>query len=509
MEKNCMTNRYVSFASLGVLCLVSSTALAQFKIQKKNLNGNSFDGVCSEVTEGSNTYGSDTTTVREEGYWACSGSDCDDNTYRNYFERLTNDPATPEHEGYTAIGGRCETGQSSTIRGDGVAKIELYLHSNITDANRDGNANDPTSQVFTVGVMGNDNIVDEWDAFIFGDGVAASGSPNLRMKYPSGEYSRHFPGFEVPITSIDRQWITVTVTRENGMCSLNSANAGGTIASFPSSNTYYVTEKMNQRAWLATRPGKGDSDWVAAGKPSVLQNHKVPCRIDPIENNVRINSRASNRKFPNVNDGNDNSFVTVRKVAWEAKPSVVISEVRTASSQWVELYNDKSTAVDISGWVLTDGAIDLDGNRSDSTYGAPSDYEQHTYEFPSGTVIQPRAYFTVNFNVNGSGGFPFLLDAADRVQLFAPPEAKVSGRKPLSATLIDDHRWTAGASTSYARCLGASFETVEQREFTLSAAATKGAPNSCATCANGVDDDGDGEVDLDDSGCGSLLDSTE
>ncbi|MBL7802281.1 MAG: CotH kinase family protein [Saprospiraceae bacterium] len=78
---------------------------------------------------------------------------------------------------------------------------------------------------------------------------------------------------------------------------------------------------------------------------------------------------------------------------------------------WIELYNNGTAAVDISGWIITDNPANLD-----------------KWDFPTGTVIQPGDYLILwadedssqgplhaNFKLSASGEELILLDASGAV----------------------------------------------------------------------------------------------
>lgn len=108
-------------------------------------------------------------------------------------------------------------------------------------------------------------------------------------------------------------------------------------------------------------------------------------------------------------------------------------------SDWVELYNDGSNTVDLSGWIFKD---------NDDT---------HCAVLPAGTSIAAGAYFvfdreSFDFGLGGSADAARLWDADGKV--------------------VDAFAWTAGAPApqSHAVCDG---------QWTLSVCKTKGQVNSC------------------------------
>ena len=97
---------------------------------------------------------------------------------------------------------------------------------------------------------------------------------------------------------------------------------------------------------------------------------------------------------------------------------IVINEIMAANTKtvtdqdgefddWIELYNKSTESVDLSNWILTDNATNLD-----------------KYRFPSGTSIPPNSYLIIwadedgkqtglhaNFKLSASGEELFLLDS--------------------------------------------------------------------------------------------------
>lgn len=115
--------------------------------------------------------------------------------------------------------------------------------------------------------------------------------------------------------------------------------------------------------------------------------------------------------------------------------TVLISEVfydtpgTDSKEEWVELYNNGSTAVDISGWMITDD----NGNGS-------------TYTVPGGNSIAPGTYFTIatqrkgfeklyGYQADVSGSLPSLNNAGDALIL-----------QDAGGSEIDAVAWEGGSS---------------------------------------------------------------
>lgn len=78
----------------------------------------------------------------------------------------------------------------------------------------------------------------------------------------------------------------------------------------------------------------------------------------------------------------------------------LLTEVDSGPVDWIELHNDRSEPIDISGFVVTDNA--------------PTD-PTHRYTIPTGTTIAPGKYLQIK-------DLPFGLGKADSVLIFAPGE---------------------------------------------------------------------------------------
>jgi hypothetical protein len=122
---------------------------------------------------------------------------------------------------------------------------------------------------------------------------------------------------------------------------------------------------------------------------------------------------------------------------------VKINEVESnggTPGDWIELINNGSSTVDLSGYILRD---------NDDT---------HTFTLPEGTTVAAGGYLAEDVEA------AFGLGSADSARLFAPD----------GTTLIDTYSWTAHAATTYGRCPNGT------GAFETTTAPTKGAPNACA-----------------------------
>ncbi|MCK4760845.1 MAG: lamin tail domain-containing protein [Candidatus Aminicenantes bacterium] len=116
-------------------------------------------------------------------------------------------------------------------------------------------------------------------------------------------------------------------------------------------------------------------------------------------------------------------------------PAIVFSEIfydtpgTDADEEWIELYNNSGSAVDVGGWTISD-----------------NNGEGATYTFPLGTTIAAGAYFTVAHNSAGFnaiygydadlyGSIPLLNNDGDTLLL-----------EDGSAVLVDAVAWEGGAA---------------------------------------------------------------
>lgn len=144
-----------------------------------------------------------------------------------------------------------------------------------------------------------------------------------------------------------------------------------------------------------------------------------------------------------------------------AVPSVVINEIESNQGDpgdWVELLNTGTTAVDLSGWIVSD---------SDPL---------HISVVPAGTVLDPGAFHVVNEAQLGYG-----LGKADSARLLLAD----------GLTVVDEHSWTDHSPTTLGRCPDGT------GAFQDTTASTKGATNDCSAALriNEVESNGDAAGD--------------
>lgn len=145
-------------------------------------------------------------------------------------------------------------------------------------------------------------------------------------------------------------------------------------------------------------------------------------------------SAASLGRYP---DGTG-SFVVMPETPGAANqwyaPKIVINEVESNgdATDWVEIYNGGTAAVDLSGWYLYDN--DPTGHAADITPVA------------EGTMLEPGAYFVFDQNVH----FTFGLGSGDQVTVF-----------DRSGNVIAEWAWESHANGVYARIPDGTGEFVD------------------------------------------------
>lgn len=139
--------------------------------------------------------------------------------------------------------------------------------------------------------------------------------------------------------------------------------------------------------------------------------------------------------------------IATAATAAESSP-IRINEVTQNSdvTDWVELINTGSEAVDVSGWLVKD------------------DKDERTLAFAPGTTIAAGGFLTIDVDADEHGDAGFGLGRADTVRVFAAD----------GSTLVDSYAWADHTPTSYGRCADGI------GEFRETAGLTKGAANLCA-----------------------------
>lgn len=135
--------------------------------------------------------------------------------------------------------------------------------------------------------------------------------------------------------------------------------------------------------------------------------------------------------------------MTPTKGAANICPGIRINEVNSdPNPDWVELVNTATTAIDVSGWVLSDNTKLAD--------------PEHLQPLPAGTVIAAGGYLVVEYTAAGLG-------RGDEVNLY----------RADATTLVDTTTWPADThATSWGRCADGT------GAFRVTAP-TRGAANDC------------------------------
>src|SRR5690606_5770720 len=115
-------------------------------------------------------------------------------------------------------------------------------------------------------------------------------------------------------------------------------------------------------------------------------------------------------------------------------PQIVINEVESNDDEtdWVEIYNVGSTAVDISGWYLYDND--------------PVGHALHITPVADGTILQPGEFYVFD----GNKDFTFGLGKADQVTIFNK-----------DGVAIAEYSWEFHANGVYARIPDGTGELIE------------------------------------------------
>lgn len=131
-------------------------------------------------------------------------------------------------------------------------------------------------------------------------------------------------------------------------------------------------------------------------------------------------------------------------------PNVRINEVESNGDQvadWVELRNNESFPVNVSGWKVLD---------NDPAHAATP------VVVPASTTIPAGGLYALYTEVGQTPGFG--LGGADSATLYLPD----------GSTPVDSHSWTAHAATTYGRCPDGT------GSFVATTTSTRGLPNACS-----------------------------
>ncbi|RYJ02392.1 MAG: lamin tail domain-containing protein, partial [Actinomycetales bacterium] len=133
--------------------------------------------------------------------------------------------------------------------------------------------------------------------------------------------------------------------------------------------------------------------------------------------------------------------------AWK---SVKINEVESNGDKvadWVELVNNGTTPVDVSGWKILDNDPDHVGKP---------------VVVPAGTTIAAGGHYAIYTELGQATGFG--LGAIDSATLFLAD----------GTTQVDSYAWTTHAATTYGRCPDGT------GDFAVTTTSTRGAANACS-----------------------------
>ncbi|MCX6396220.1 MAG: lamin tail domain-containing protein [Propionibacteriales bacterium] len=161
-------------------------------------------------------------------------------------------------------------------------------------------------------------------------------------------------------------------------------------------------------------------------------------------------SRCPQGTGPFVTTGNATKGLPNNCVVAPVTPNVTINEVESNGDQvadWVELRNNGTTAVDVSGWKI------LDNDPA---------HTSTPVVVPNGTSIPAGGYYAIYTEIAQTPGFG--LGGADSATLFLPN----------GSTQVDSYAWTVHAATTYGRCPDGT------GAFTTTTTSTRGLANACS-----------------------------
>ena len=182
----------------------------------------------------------------------------------------------------------------------------------------------------------------------------------------------------------------------------------------------------------------------------------------PWEGHAEIDGDSAAATLARCPDG-EGAFVLAHPTMGAANscvmPDVVINEIESNgdATDWVEVVNSGSTAVDLSGWTLMDGD--------------PVGHAAETTPLPAGTVLEPGAHFVFDQPTD----FVFGLGNGDTVTV-----------RDANLNVVDEHVYDVHAAGVLARCADGSGDFIDL------AVSTKGQSNACGNAVriNEVESDG-------------------
>lgn len=229
-----------------------------------------------------------------------------------------------------------------------------------------------------------------------------------------GQETLDLTGFELRDNSDDHRWqFPAGTTLAAGELLLVKADSLGLV--FDDQTDTYVEGVFDEAIGI----GSGDAIRLYDGTGQLLDSHSWTEHA-----NVDGDESASWGRYPN----GTGSFVLMPETAGTANswyaPDVVINEVESNGddTDWVEIFNAGTEAVDISGWYLFD----------DDSVGHAAEIAP----VAEGTVLQPGGYYVFDTNVH----FTFGLGKADSVTVYNK-----------DGVVIDTYSWETHAEGVYAR----------------------------------------------------------
>lgn len=239
-----------------------------------------------------------------------------------------------------------------------------------------------------------------------------------------GDTALDLTGWELRDNSDDHRWqFAAGTTIESGALLLVQADSVGLV--FDDATDTYIEGVFDEAIGI----GSGDSIRLYDAQGNLVDSHSWTEHA-----NVNGDESASWGRYP---DGTG-SFVLMPESAGEPNswyaPAVVINEVESNSddTDWVEVYNPGTEAVDISGWYLFDN--DPTGHAGDIIPVA------------EGTVLEPGAFYVFDTNTH----FTFGLGKEDSVTIYN-----------ADGVVIASFSWEAHASGVYARIPDGTGEFVD------------------------------------------------
>lgn len=170
-----------------------------FAVGIRNAAGQNYTIACSNQPGRINSYGTSVSTETIADHWyRVEGSTTQ--RFRTLFDRV---------DATTAHAGRCQTGDTATLTGDGDLSARLYIHTNVTD----------TTGVFTIGLLPERFVVtEELDLVVIN--LLEDGSQWVKMGTPGH-------GRRILLEQVNQQWITARLQKRGTTCSFYIDLASG------------------------------------------------------------------------------------------------------------------------------------------------------------------------------------------------------------------------------------------------------------------------------------------